>query len=312
MSRARGGFGLVMTCASHVTREGQGWQGELGIFDDSLYPGLRTLASALHREGASPFVQIFHGGMRADAAASGLEPLSADAGDGYRAASDDDIARIIVAFGDAAQRAESAGFDGVEIHGAHGYLLTQFLSRTQNTRVDRWGGALEGRARLVRAVTREVRTRTSPRFTVGVRISPEDFGNAQGLDLDESVTVAGWLAEDGVDFVHLSLWKALVNTKKRPDVHAVDLFRAALPPDVRIFVAGTIWTGAEAQSLLDRGADAVALARAAIVNPSWPKDVRDASWVPKRPPVTVAELAERHLSPAFAEYMRGWKGFVEG
>jgi 2,4-dienoyl-CoA reductase-like NADH-dependent reductase (Old Yellow Enzyme family) len=254
--RARGGFGTITTCAAHVAKDGQGWAGELGIFDDALLPGLRRLAAEIRSAGAASLVQIFHGGVRADSSLTGTERWSANEGPGCRAATEDDLARVVVQFGDAAVRAERAGFDGVEIHGAHGYLLTQFLSTTQNQRTDAWGGTLEGRARLIREVTREVRRRTGPRFTVLARLSPEDHGNARGLDLDESVTVARWLADDGIDGLHLSLWNAFENTKRRPDAHAVPLFRAALPHDVRVLVAGSIWTRAEAEELLSPGAGA--------------------------------------------------------
>jgi 2,4-dienoyl-CoA reductase-like NADH-dependent reductase (Old Yellow Enzyme family) len=308
--RAEGGFGLVMTCASHVAKDGQGWPGELGIFDDALLPGLTTLATALHDRGAVSFVQIFHGGLRADPGVTGSMPWSASDGDGVRAATSADLERVTAQFAQAAQRAQKAGFDGVEIHGAHGYLLTQFLSATMNRRTDAWGGPLENRARLVRQVVRAVRGAVGPSFTVGVRLSPEDFGNAKGLDLDESVQTARWLAEDGIDFVHLSLWRALVNTVKRPDTHALPLFRAALPADVRVLAAGTIWTRGDAEAVLALGADGVALGRAAIVNRDWPLRAQHPAWEPRRPPVTVDDLRAAGLGPAFTEYMRTWPGFV--
>jgi len=281
-SRAQGGFGIVMTCAAHVAKDGQGWPGELGIFEDELLPGLRRLASALREHRAVSVVQIFHGGARADRVVSGTDPWSASEGEGVRSATEEDLARVVRQFADAAGRAKAAGFDGVEIHGAHGYLLTQFLSASENRRTDSWGGSLEGRARLIREVARAVRDRTGRSFTVGVRLSPEDFGNAKGLDLDESVQTARWLAEDGVDFVHLSLWHALENTKKRPEEHALPIFRAALPFDVKLLVAGTIWTTGEAEDMLARGADGVALARAAIVNRDWPVRARQAALCSSR------------------------------
>ena len=108
----------------------------------------------------------------------------------------------------------------------------------------------------------------------------------------------------------MSLWRALPNTQKRPNQHALPLFRAALPLDVKLIVAGSIWTRAEAEGLLAHGADAVALGRAAIVNRDWPLRAREAGWEPKRPPVTFEELRAAGLAPRFAEYMRGWKGFV--
>lgn len=310
LSRADGGFGLVITCAAHVAKDGQGWPGELGVYDDRHLDGLARLAGRLRDRGATPFVQIFHGGLRADAKVSGAQPWSASAVDGAREATTADIERVIAQFADAASRAEDAGMAGVEIHGAHGYLLTQFLSRTQNLRVDAWGGPLENRARLIREVTRAVRARVAPSFAVGVRISPEDYGNARGLDLDESVQVARWVAEDGADYVHLSLWRAHENTKKRPEEHALSIVRAAVPADVALLVAGGIWTRSDAESMFARGADAVALARPAIANPDWPLRVRDPEWQPRRPPLSPEELQARALSPTFAEYMRQWKGFV--
>ena len=310
-SRAEGGFGIVMTCAAHVAKDGQGWPGELGIFDDALLPGLSTLASALRERGAVSMVQIFHGGLRADPSVSGSIPWSASAADGVREATPDDLARVVDQFAAAAGRAKSAGFDGVELHGAHGYLFTQFLSAEQNRRTDAWGGPLENRARLLRDALRAVRAQVGPSFTVGVRLSPENFGNAKGLDLDESVQTARWLAEDGVDFVHLSLWRALEPTAKRPSEHALPIFRAALPGDVRIIAAGALWTRDDADQVLTLGADGVALGRSAIVNRDWPRRARDGGWQPRRPPVTIEELRAEGLSEPFAAYMRSWKGFVQ-
>lgn len=309
-SRAAGGFGIVMTCASHVSRDGQGWPGELGIYDDALLPGLTTLATALHDHGAAAIVQLFHGGLRADRALIGTTPWSASDVEGARAATEEDITRVIGQFADAAARARAAGFDGVEIHGAHGYLFTQFLSRTQNQRTDAWGGSLEGRARLLRETLKAVRARVGPQFTVGVRLSPEDYGNARGLDLDESVQTARWLADEGADYIHLSLWRALENTAKYPEVHAIPLFREALPPDVRLFAAGAVWTRSEAEQVLAKGADAVVLGRAAIVNADWPSRAVDPEWTPRRPPVTIDELLANGLSPVFAEYLRRFPNFV--
>jgi 2,4-dienoyl-CoA reductase-like NADH-dependent reductase (Old Yellow Enzyme family) len=309
-SRAAGGFGVVTTCAAHVSRDGQGWPGELGVYDDALLPGLSRLASALRERGAASIVQIFHGGLRADPALIGTTPWSASDVDGARAATHEDITRVIDQFADAAVRSRDAGFDGVEIHGAHGYLFTQFLSATQNLRTDAWGGPLEHRARLLRETMRAIRSRLGPRFTVGVRLSPEDFGNARGLDLDESVQTARWLADDGADFIHLSLWHALDNTAKRPEAHAIPLFRAALPADVRILAAGAIWTRAEAEQVLAKGADAAVLGRSAIINADWPLRAVDPAWEPRRPPVTIDELRANGLSPVFAEYLRRFKNFV--
>jgi 2,4-dienoyl-CoA reductase-like NADH-dependent reductase (Old Yellow Enzyme family) len=312
--RADGGFGMIATCAAYVARDGKAWAGQLGVDRDDA--GLARLAARIRRGGATAFVQLFHGGVRATQKLSGEQVWSAstwreDAPDFEvpRVATDADIARVIDDFAAAAARAKLAGCDGVELHGAHGYLLTQFISPVTNTRTDAWGGSLAGRARLVREVLRAVRARTGPRFSVGVRLSLEHGGHAKGLDIDESLQIAAWLAEDGADFIHASLWRAENNTRKYPDQHPLALLRRALPRDTAIIACGNIWTHADAMAALDRGADMIALARAAIVNPDWPRQVAP-GWEPRRPPLTPAQLAELAVSPPFVQYLRHFKNLV--
>ena len=313
--RARGGFGVVETCAAHVALDGQGWPGALAVYDDRLLPGLRRLASVLAGHGTLGIVQIFHGGLRSPRSLTGRPPWSATAYQApgmerARAATEEDLVRVIGQFRDAAARCHAAGFAGIELHGAHGFLFGQFLSATINTRTDRWGGSLEGRARLVRETMRAVRAAVPARFLVGVRLSPENHGNADGLDLDESLQVARMLCEDGADFIHLSLWDVSRNTVKRPAQHPLPLFRAAIPRNVAIVAAGGVWIRGEAEAALDMGADAVAVGRAAIANPDWAAKVAQAGWQPRRPPLTRAELRERGLNERFAAYMCNWTGFV--
>ena len=314
---ADGGFGLIETCAAYVALDGKAWDGELGVDADDDLPGLTRLAERLRRGGGLAIVQLFHGGVRATQRLSGEQVWSASSWqedaptfEVPRPATERDIAGVIERFAAAAARCQIAGFDGIELHGAHGYLLSQFLSATMNPRGDGWGGDPVGRARLIREVVRAVRARVGPRFTVGVRLSLEDWGSARGLDLDDSLQVARWLADDGVDFVHASLWNAAAMTRKRPDQHAIPLLRAALPRDVAVIAAGGLWTAADAIALRERGADIVALGRAAICNPDWPIAARTPGWEPVRPPLTRAQLAERSISPVFIGYLSRWKNFV--
>jgi 2,4-dienoyl-CoA reductase-like NADH-dependent reductase (Old Yellow Enzyme family) len=315
--RADGGFGLIETCAAYVGLDGKAWAGELGVDRDDDLPGLTRLAERCRRNGGLALVQIFHGGVRADPKLTGEQTWSAstwheDAPDFAvpRVATIADIERAIEQFAAAAERSQRAGFDGVELHGAHGYLLSQFLSRTLNPRTDGWGNDLVGRARLIRETTRAVRRRCGPRFVVGVRLSLEDFGNAKGMDLDDNLQVAAWLADDGADFIHASLWDVTRMTRKRPEEHAVTLLRAAVPREVAVIACGSIWTRAEAEGVMARGADMIALGRSAIVNPDWPRDSAQPNFEPKRAPVTKAELYERAVSPLFAGYLTRWKNFV--
>jgi 2,4-dienoyl-CoA reductase-like NADH-dependent reductase (Old Yellow Enzyme family) len=316
--RVDGGFGMITTCAAHVAQDGKAWAGELGIDDDARLPGLTRLAERLHTRGGLGVVQLFHGGLRASRKHSGAQPWSASAheesGANYetpRPATEEDLARVIEQFAAAAARAERAGFQGVEVHGAHGYLPSQFLSTLMNQRGDRWGGSLENRARLVREITRAIRARVSAKFVVGVRLSLEDYAFAKGLDLDESLEVARQLADDGADFLHASLWDVEPNTKKRPEAHPLELLRAALPAEVAIMVAGSIWTVEQAQRAMERGADLISLGRAAVLNPDWPDEAKaGTSYEPRRPPMAADELVARAVSPKFVEYLRRWPGFV--
>ena len=317
LARARGGFGTITTCAAHVALDGQGWEGELGVFDDALLPGLTRLADDLRTAGSLSLVQIFHAGVRAPSALTGQQPWSASAFEldspGFetpRAATEADIERTIASFGEAARRCARAGFDGVELHGAHGYLLGQFLGSVSNTRDDAWGGSLEKRARFVRRVFEAARAATPDDFLVGIRLSPEVAD--QGVTLDEALTVARWLADDGVDFVHASHWDSFAAPAAHPESTKplTTWFREALGPDVPLIATGSIWTPAQADEVLAQGADLIGLARAAIGNPAWPTDAATPGWQPARPPHSPEHLQEAALSDTFITYMRRWPDFV--
>ena len=144
--RAQGGFGIITTAATHVTKYGQGWEGEFGVFDNKFIPSLKKLTHSIHRYDGLVFAQLFHGGIRSPEYLTGKQPISADrveckeSKSGFSIkASENDIKRIIKEFTSAAVRCVDAGFDGVELHGAHGYLISQFLSKSINKRKDRWG-----------------------------------------------------------------------------------------------------------------------------------------------------------------------------
>jgi 2,4-dienoyl-CoA reductase-like NADH-dependent reductase (Old Yellow Enzyme family) len=315
--RARGGFGVVTTCAAHVAEDGQGWDGELGVFDDRHLPGLSRLAEALREEGALSWVQLYHGGVRSPSRLTGRQPMSASVFEleapnfeRPRAATEEDIERTIDAFAQAARRCADAGFDGVEIHGAHGYLITQFLGTITNMRDDAWGGSLERRARFAREVVGRARVATPDDFLVGIRLSPEL--PEQGVELDDALQVARWLAEDGVDFLHVSNWDSFRPPKAHPesDRPLTTWFRDAVGPDAVVVATGGVWTPEQADEVLRHGADLVGIGRAAIGNAAWPERAADSDWEPKRPPYTPAHLREQAVGEKLLDYMRRWPGFV--
>lgn len=310
--RADGGFGMVMTCAAHVQATGQGFPGQLGIFGDQHLPGLTGLARALNERGAVSVVQLHHAGMRSPAELIGEAPHCPSVNEefGARALTGAEVEQVVEAFVAAAVRAERAGFHGVELHGAHGYLLCQFLSAETNRREDDWGGSLEGRARILFEIVRGIRARCGADFLLGVRLSPERFG----MELGEVLEVAQRLVDTGdVDFLDLSLWDCF----KEPELEAyrgrsllswfMDLERRA----VKLGPAGKIRTPADAQRVLDAGADFVVLGRAAILHHDYPARLAaDSAFEPVALPVPAAWLAREGLSPPFVNYMRNWKGFV--
>ena len=150
-----------MTCAAHVQRVGQGFAGQLGVFSDDQLPGLTRLAAAVHAEGAVSSIQLFHAGIRSAAALTGEAPRgpSDHAETGARALTLVEVEQLVEDFIGAALRAQAAGFNGVELHGAHGYILCAFLSPEFNQRTDRYGGSLENRARIIFEIIAGIRKR---------------------------------------------------------------------------------------------------------------------------------------------------------
>ncbi len=320
--RAREGFGFIITCASHVQDDGKGWPGEMGIHQDAMLEGLTHLAGGIRQHGSLSVVQLFHGGARSPQHVTGCQPWSASAHTYHagqhevlvRAATEEDILGVIESFKVAAMRAARAGFDGVELHGAHGYLLHQFLSTATNQRTDAWGGSFDNRAKLLRTILKEIRASVPTSFIVGVRISPEDKYTFKGIDFDESLQLARLLAGEGADYIHVSPWEASKVPDKYPDSGKplVTWFREALPRDTALITAGGIWTVDDATRILSYGADLVALGRVAIGVPSWPSDARKPGFVPALPPYIPEFLKSADLGNAFIEYMRRWPGFVGG
>ncbi len=205
---ARGGVGLIISGHAYVSPEGKAGPGQLGVYEDDLIPGLEAMAAAVHQNGGKIVMQLAHAGLMAaplsaDPGALGPSPLEDGGKQVGREMSPGDIQTLIEAFGAAAGRAKNAGFDGVQIHAAHGYLLSQFLSPLFNRRQDRWGGAIENRARLLLEVLAAIRDTVGPDYPVLVKMNCRDF-NKGGLSLDDAVQVGVMLAQQGIDAIEIS------------------------------------------------------------------------------------------------------------
>ncbi len=312
--RAAGGFGLTMTCAAHVQTLGQGFAGQLGIFSDDHIPGLTRLASAIKSHGSLAIAQLHHGGARSPRDLIGCAPVapSADAESGARALLTAEVTQLVDDFIRAAQRAEAAGFDGVELHGAHGYILCRFLSAETNSRDDQYGGTLENRTRILQEIITGIRQRCRRDFNLGVRLSPERFG----MQLPEVQQIAQQLMREArVDYIDMSLWDVFKEPmdEQYQGRSLLSYFTELERGDVRLGVAGKIRTPEDAQQCLNAGVDFVLLGRAAILHHDFPlQTAENPEFTPTPLPVSASYLRNEGLGDAFVTYMGTWKGFVEG
>ena len=203
-----GGVGLIITGHAYVHRRGQAGPWQLGIYDDALISGLSRMTRAVRDRSGKIVVQLAHAGLYADAALTGQPPLAPSKVTGLTQTMPEemrpaDIETIVGAFADAAGRAKTAGFDGVQIHAAHGYLLSQFLSPRFNQRSDRYGGAVANRSRIVLEVLEAIRHRVGSDFPVLVKVNTGDFLEG-GLELADALEIAGLLESAGIDAFELS------------------------------------------------------------------------------------------------------------
>ena len=203
--RSKGGFGLTMTCAAHVQAIGKGFPGQLGVFSDDHLEGLTRLANEIRSHNSVAIAQLHHAGMRSPKELIGEDPVCPSANEEFsaRALTLSEVQQLRDDFIQAAVRSEKAGFDGVELHGAHGYILCQFLSGEVNLRDDEYGGSFENRNRLLKEIIEGIRSQCRDDFMLGVRLSSERFG----ILLAESKELASELMISGdIDFLDMSLW----------------------------------------------------------------------------------------------------------
>jgi 2,4-dienoyl-CoA reductase-like NADH-dependent reductase (Old Yellow Enzyme family) len=212
-ARAEGGVGLITVEMASPEKAGKHRRFELGIHDDRFLPGLARLVDAIHAAGAQASIQLGHGGGHTRIDIAGETPIAPSAiphsvQEGHTETvvpEEMTIARIAqtqAAFVAAAQRAMRAGFDAVEIHAAHGYLISQFLAPAENRRTDDYGGSLENRARFALEITAAVKA-TVPTLAVTFRMNGDDFFDG-GLTEAEAVQIARWAAEAGADAIHMT------------------------------------------------------------------------------------------------------------
>ncbi|MGB1069439.1 MAG: NADH:flavin oxidoreductase [Henriciella sp.] len=310
--RAEGDFGLTMTCAAAIRARGVGFPGQLGVYDDKHLAGLTRLASAINEHGSHSVVQLHHAGMRTphDLIEGPPECPSDNEEWGAKALSLEQVENLKEDFIAGAKRAQAAGFHGVELHGAHGYILGQFLSAEVNQRDDKYGGSLENRSRILFDLIAAIREQCGENFSLGVRLSPERFG----MQIGEIIDLAGQLlVDDRIDYLDMSLWDVFKPAGEDPykDKSLLSLFTDLPRSHVKLGAAGKIMTASDARRAMDAGLDFVVIGRGAILHHNFPGLVQhNADFEPATLPVSAAHLKQEGLSDTFVKYMRNWKGFV--
>jgi 2,4-dienoyl-CoA reductase-like NADH-dependent reductase (Old Yellow Enzyme family) len=283
---ARGGVGLIITGYAFVMREEQPNPGMMGIYDDSFIEEYRRLTTMVHSHGSGIVLQIVYGGSCAGSptegrliwSPSGVTDLAT--GVTPTAMTVEDIQTLIRHFGDAAVRAQKAGFDGVQLHGAHGYLLSQFLTPHYNRRTDAYGGGIENRARIILEVYDEIRSRVGESFPVMIKINSEDFIE-NGLTFEDSLAVAKMLDQRGMDAIEVSGGVASagpsipprpkINTREKEAYHAGFAARVAAEVRAPVLVVGGMRSPEVVEDVLDKtGIAFISLARPLLSEPDLP------------------------------------------
>jgi 2,4-dienoyl-CoA reductase-like NADH-dependent reductase (Old Yellow Enzyme family) len=277
---AKGGVGLIITGHTYVRPDGKGTPRQLGLYNDNLIEPLHKMTRAIHDFDSRIAVELSHAGILADEKLTGQAPLFLSRVDGFgqsggRQMTADDIQEIIAAFAQAARRAKDSGFDAVQIHAAHGFLMNQFLSPAFNKRDDGYGGAIENRARAIMETLREIRTAVGSQFPVLIKLNSQDFVD-EGLSLEDSLRAALMLQEEGIDAIELSGGTVVTGDHCRKDIDTEDkeaYFQTAAKAfkeklQVPLILVGGIRSFQLCQRLVDEGyCDYVAMSRPFIREP---------------------------------------------
>jgi len=278
-------IGLVITGCTHVQENGIGFTGEFAAYDDKFIPGLKRLAAAAKSGGAPAILQIFPAGVKTSPElVSDIVAASAVPGDAGpfapsvtpRELTCTEVETVIQAFGETTRRAIEAGFDGVELHGAHGFLLQNFFSPHSNRREDKWGGSPENRMRfplsVIECVRKTIAEHATNPFLMGYRISLDEHYE-DGLRIDESLQLVDRLVDEGIDYLHVSLGNALearpVDAPNGPKV--IEIMRDHLAGRIPLIVAGQLRTPDQAEDAVKAGVSLTAVGQGMVMNPDWVK-----------------------------------------
>lgn len=279
-ARARGGVGLIVVEATYVEPRGQAFPDQLSISTDNLIPGLKELVGVIKQHGCASSIQLHHGGRMAKSHLTGCQPVGPSPiaharGEMPRELAAEEIPEIVQSFADAAARAYQAGFDGIELHGAHAYLIDAFISGASNKRTDRYGGSIENRARLLVEIAAAVRKATAPDYPIWVRMNAREYGEEGGTTLAEGLAVAKIAEGAGCCAIHVSAFGRATPTNRTTSTFepaVIGHLAAAVKETVNVPVMAVGRITPEAgEEMLERGAaDLIALGKALLADPEIP------------------------------------------
>lgn len=285
-ARRSKGVSMVVTACTYVTRDGKGFKGEFGADTDEMIPSLRKLASAIKAEGAKAVLQIFHGGRECppelvpdgDIVSASAVQTERNSAKAPRELTGNEIEKIISAFGETTRRAIQAGFDGVEIHGANGYLIQQFFSPHSNRREDQWGGSLEKRMAFPLAVIDKVKKVTAEHarepFIVGYRFSPEE-PEEPGITMADTLELIDALAAKNLDYLHVSLNDFWSKPRRGvdDDRSRMEIIHERVGNKVPVIGVGSLYSAEDVIKAFETGVPLLALGRELIIDPDWVEKV---------------------------------------
>jgi 2,4-dienoyl-CoA reductase-like NADH-dependent reductase (Old Yellow Enzyme family) len=284
---ARGGVGLIITGHAFIHESGKAHSEMLAAHRDDLIPSLQALSEVVHQEGGKVVMQINHAGRQISEETIGRTPVAPSpvpqvkGGPRPHELTEAEIEELVVAFGKAAGRVKEAGFDGVQLHGAHGYLINQFCSPASNWRLDRWGGSIARRLRFLEEVAAAVRDEMGGDYPLLIKLGIQDFVR-DGLTLDDGVEIVRHLADWGIDAVEISCGMGMASSRKdilRPEDEAYFLPQARRvreATDLPLILVGGMRSLEVMESILEEGtADFISMSRPLIREPDLPNQWRE-------------------------------------
>lgn len=315
------GVGLVITGCTQVTPNGQGFTNEFAAYDDSFIPSLRKLADVAKSGGAPALLQIFHAGNKAlpdldivSASAMKTEATAFAPSVEARELSHEEILTIIRAFSETTRRAIEAGFDGIEIHGAHGFLVQNFWSPMTNQRTDEWGGTLENRLRFPSTVIEEIRNvikkHAQKPFILGFRLSPEESSSQGGLRMKDTYELIEKLIELDVDYIHASLDDVSSKPVNSEDEKTrLELILERVNGRVPVMAAGSVKTPDDALKAAELGLPLIAIGHALVMDHEWVEKTADGREVEIDSELKVSKLDQLDIPEKLwnvIQAMPGW------